>query len=150
MRCIASATFLAANLVALSLFLEKPRSWLGAATLGGSLALGIYAYTSSRVPPLAYALFALGQIVHAGHERWVWLAGHARVVFVATLMSLPNILYAVREPEKFFGRGQYNVVGTATMPATRPSSACGTAWCGGPSRQWRWPCRWLGWHRCRC
>jgi|694.fasta_scaffold06027_14 hypothetical protein len=113
MRCIASATFLAANLVALSLFLEKPRSWLGAATLGGSLALGIYAYTSSRVPPLAYALFALGQIVHAGHERWVWLAGHARVVFVATLMSLPNILYAVREPEKFFGRGQYNVVGTA-------------------------------------
>lgn len=113
MRCIASATFLAANLAALSLFLERPRGWTGPAALGGSLALGIYAYTSSRVPPLAYALFAFGQIALAGVERRAWLARHARVVAVATLVSLPNILYAVREPANFFGRGQYNVVGTA-------------------------------------
>jgi Dolichyl-phosphate-mannose-protein mannosyltransferase len=116
MRAISAATFLAANLWALSIFLQSPKGWRGPIMLGGSLALGIYAYTTSRVPPIAYALFLvvhLAIIAHRSRPQWTdWLKHHARCIGVAIVVSIPNILFAIQHPAQFFQRGSYNIRGS--------------------------------------
>jgi len=113
LRAASAGMFMAADLAALSMFVQKPYGLKGPIALGCSLAMGVYAYTSLRVPPLSYALFAAIQVATAGPSRKAWCVQHAKVVATALLVSLPNIVYAIREPGLFFGRGTYNVVGSA-------------------------------------
>jgi hypothetical protein len=112
LRGISSATFLAASLAGLSCFLRNTRGWRGPLALGAPLALGIYAYTSSRIPPLVYAVFAIVHIVSAFGERRAWFVQHLRTVIIATTISIPNIYYAVKNPVLFFFRGTYNMPGS--------------------------------------
>jgi hypothetical protein len=117
MRAISAATFLACNLWALSIFLQSPRGLRGPILLGGSLALGIYAYTTSRVPPLMYVLFVLIHLAvvfrRHRHEFSRWMIQHALTIAAAVVVSVPNILYAWHSPGQFFKRGSYNIRGDA-------------------------------------
>ncbi|MEW6077130.1 MAG: hypothetical protein AB1724_04925 [Thermodesulfobacteriota bacterium] len=116
LRGISSATFMAASLAGLSCFLQNPRGWRGPLALGTPLALGIYAYTSSRIPPLAYAVVAIIHIATAPGRRRAWFVQHLRTVIIATIVSIPNIIYAAANPLLFFCRGAYN---TPASPADR-------------------------------
>jgi hypothetical protein len=116
MRCISSATFLAASIWAMSHFLQKPSGWRGPMLAGTALALGIYAYTTSRVPPLVLIAFGVVHLLlHIIRDRSglrTWFIQYLKLGVVAVVVSIPNILHAFREPQQFLSRGSYNIRGS--------------------------------------
>ncbi len=84
---------------------------------GAVLALGTYAYTSSRVTVLAFALFGILELARAGkgsRDEGVRLARKLAGAAVGFLLVFSwNAVWAVREPATFFGRGAYVIRGGA-------------------------------------
>lgn len=81
----------------------------GGALLGGAAGLGVYAYTSCRLLPLALALWLLWRWRREPPGRSLRLGAGMASGFL--LVSIPNLFFAVQDPGVFFGRGVYAVRG---------------------------------------
>ncbi len=85
--------------------------WGSGLACGAILGLSLYGYTSCRVLPIAFAIHALGRLWCVGRERRDLLYRYAFVSAGALLVSIPNILFLVREPWLFLLRGAYATIG---------------------------------------
>jgi hypothetical protein len=84
---------------------------------GAVLALGTYAYTSSRVVVLAFALFGALELARAwrgSRDEGVLMARKLAGAAAGFLLVFSwNAAWAIRDPATFFGRGTYVVRGGA-------------------------------------
>lgn len=80
---------------------------------GAVLGLSLYAYTSCRVLPAIFVVYALIRVMRATSERPRLLRCYAFVALGAFLISLPNLWFFIRSPGEFLFRGSYVLRGGA-------------------------------------
>lgn len=102
-------------LLAFTLLLDRteqsvPRWGIGLAC-GAALGLSLYGYTSCRVLPVAFVIHALGRLWRDGGKRRDLLRRYAAVLAGALFISIPNLLFLLRQPDVFLFRGAYVVQG---------------------------------------
>jgi hypothetical protein len=100
---------------------------------GAVLGLSIYAYTSARVLPIAFVLYAACRLFRNWREKAVLLRRYGMIVAGALVVSIPNLVFFLRRPSDFLFRGSYvirgtggdwvvNTIWTALMPFYYPES----------------------------
>jgi hypothetical protein len=106
LRAISAPFFLLLSLLAVH---EADRRGTRAAHLlvGAVFGASLYAYSACRVLPLAYALHVAARAL-VRRKPFARLFEEARfTAYGFLLVSIPNILVAVRLPDEFFARGYY-------------------------------------------
>jgi len=82
------------------------------------LGLSIYAYTSARVLPVAFVLYAAFRLARKWQEKAILLRRYGAILAGAFIVSIPNMVFLVQRPKDFLNRGSYVVRGTAADLAT--------------------------------
>jgi len=78
---------------------------------GAMLGLSLYGYTSCRVLPVAFGIHALLSLRRAGVDRRDLLRRYGALAAGALVVSVPNLLFLLRQPDAFLSRGAYVVRG---------------------------------------
>jgi hypothetical protein len=109
LRAITSAFFL----LLLWLLLErteriKTARWT-ALLAGAVLGLSLYAYTSCRVLPIIFLVYAGLRLLSEPQARCELLGRYVMVIVGALIASLPNLFFLIGHPQEFFARGNYVV-----------------------------------------
>lgn len=132
LRAIAAPVFL--GLVALLLDrVERGAGRWMALSCGAVLGLGVYAYTSARVLPIAFLLYAAFRLARNWREKAILLRRYGAIVTGAIIVSIPNLVFFLQRPKDFLFRGSYvfrgtggdrviNMIWTALMPFYYPES----------------------------
>jgi hypothetical protein len=132
LRAIAAPVFL--GLFALLLDRVERGTDRGIALLCGAvLGLSIYAYTSARVLPIAFVLYAAFRLFRKWREKAALLRCYGAIVAGALVVSVPNLIFFLERPADFLFRGSYvlrgtvgdqvvNIVRTAFLPFYYPDS----------------------------
>jgi hypothetical protein len=89
---------------------STPRWGIGLAC-GAALGLSLYGYTSCRVLPVAFVIYLLGRLWLCGGKRKDHLRRYAAILAGALVISIPNLLLLIRQPDAFLSRGLYVVRG---------------------------------------
>ena len=89
-----------------------------ALSCGAVLGLSIYAYTSARVLPIAFVLYAAFRLARKWQEKAILLRRYGAILAGAFIVSIPNMVFLVQRPKDFLNRGSYVVRGTAADLAT--------------------------------
>jgi hypothetical protein len=106
LRAIAAPVFLALFAVLLDRT-ERSLSHKDGLLCGAVLGLSIYAYTSTRVLPIAFALYAAYRLIRCGGERPQLFKRYAAIAAGAFVVSIPNLLFFLQRPKDFLSRGSY-------------------------------------------
>ena len=132
LRAIAAPVFL--GLFALLLDrVERGTERKIALLCGAVLGLSIYAYTSARVLPIAFVLYAAFRLFRKWREKAALLRCYGAIVAGALVVSVPNLIFFLQRPADFLFRGSYvlrgtvgdqvvNIVRTAFLPFYYPGS----------------------------
>jgi hypothetical protein len=80
---------------------------------GAVLGLSIYAYTSARILPVAFVLYAAFRLARKWQEKAILLRRYGVILAGALVVSIPNIVFLAQRPKDFLSRGSYVVRGTA-------------------------------------
>jgi hypothetical protein len=113
LRAISAPVFLAAFTLLLDRAERRPGERREGLLCGAILGLSIYAYTSARILPIAFLLYAAQRLVRSGNGRRGRLRVYAGVMLGAFIVSVPNFLFFVNHPHEFLSRGNYVLRGTA-------------------------------------
>jgi hypothetical protein len=100
---------------------------------GAVLGLSIYTYTSARVLPIAFVLYAAFRLSRKWGERTALLRRYGAILAGAFVVSIPNLVFFLQRPGDFLFRGSYvllgtggdrvvNMIRTAFMPFYYPDS----------------------------
>jgi hypothetical protein len=81
------------------------------------LGVGVYAYTSFRVVPIAWLLLTVFRLARAKDRRAVARTA-LLVAGAAFVVSIPNVLFFFRSPSEFLSRGAYVMRGRALRNVT--------------------------------
>jgi hypothetical protein len=84
---------------------------------GAALGLSLYGYTSCRVLPIAFLIYAAGRLWRDGGKRGDLLRRYAAVLAGALFVSIPNLVLVLRQPDVFLFRGSYVVQGDILVKA---------------------------------
>ena len=139
LRAIAAPLFFVLAVLALHAAAEVSATWRAKVAAGAVLGLSFYAYSSCRVLGLAWLLFAVTRELGKPPLARSFRAALGPTLLGAAVVSIPNILFFLREPGEFFFRGYYvyrgawwwkpvNVFWTALLPFYHPRFY--TAWLG--------------------
>lgn len=135
LRAVTAPLFLLAFALALDSVERRPDDRLHAVLCGGVLGASLYGYTSARILPLAFLLYAvvtlLGSAPALRRER---LRAWALVAAGAFVVSIPNLVALLRNGKEFLARGSYvlpahlddaawNFVGSLLLPLRYPQYA---------------------------
>jgi hypothetical protein len=117
LRAIAAPVFLCA----FALLLDRVERGAGrkiALLCGAVLGLSIYAYTSARLLPAAFVLYAAFRLARKWREKAILLRRYGVILAGALVVSIPNIVFLAQHPKDFLARGSYVVRGMAADLAT--------------------------------
>jgi hypothetical protein len=126
LRAIAAPVFLGAFALLLD-HVERGAHRRIALLCGAVLGLSIYAYTSARLLPIAFVLYAAFRLSRKWGEKAALLRNYGAIVAGAFVVSIPNLLFFLHRPGDFLLRGTYvlrgtggdwvvNIIWTALMP----------------------------------
>jgi hypothetical protein len=132
LRAIAAPVFLGA----FALLLDRVERGAGrkiALLCGAVLGLSIYAYTSARLLPIAFVLYAAFRLSRNWPGKAALLRRYGAIVAGALVVSIPNLVFFFERPADFLFRGSYvlrgtagdrvvNMIWTALMPFYYPES----------------------------
>jgi hypothetical protein len=139
LRAIAAPLFFVLAFLAVDRAASVGATWRAKAAAGVVLGLSVYAYSSCRVLVLAWFLWAVAEELRKPRgERRVRAALGPTLLGIAAV-SIPNVLFLLREPGEFLFRGYYvyrggwawkvvNVFWTALLPFHHPRAY--TEWLG--------------------
>lgn len=113
LRAISAPFFLAAFALLLERAEREPANRRAALACGAVLGLSIYAYTSTRVLPVAFLVYAAIRLAPSAANRRALLRTYITLAAGAFLVSIPNLVFLVRHPHDFLVRGNYVMRGTA-------------------------------------
>jgi hypothetical protein len=113
LRAISAPFFLAAFALLLDRAERRPASRLPGIICGVVLGLSVYAYTSCRVLPLAFILYAAVRAIAHRDKRQILIRCYGTILVSALFTSIPNLLLLLRQPGEFLLRGSYVVLGNA-------------------------------------
>ena len=85
---------------------------------GAVLGLSIYAYTSARVLPVAFVLYAALRLVRSWRDKAVLFRRYGVIILGTLVVSIPNTVLLIQRPRDFLSRGSYVARGTAADMAT--------------------------------
>jgi hypothetical protein len=111
LRAITAPFFLAAFALLLDRVERRPRDRAAGLLCGAVLGLSLYGYTSARVLPIAFLVYALFRLRRERGERKPLLWRYGAVVAGTAAASIPNLLFFLQKPAAFLGRGSYVVTG---------------------------------------
>ena len=117
LRAIAAPVFLCAFALLLDR-VERGADRKIALLCGVVLGLSIYAYTSARVLPVAFVLYAAFRLARKWQEKAILLRRYGVILAGAFVVSIPNVVFLTQHPKGFLARGSYVVRGTAADLAT--------------------------------
>jgi hypothetical protein len=132
LRTIAAPVFLGVFALLLDRVERAPDRRI-ALLCGAVLGLSIYAYTSARLLPIAFVLYAAFRLSRQWRERAALLRRYGAIVAGAFAVSIPNLVFFLQRPGDFLSRGSYifhgtggdrvvNMIWTALMPFYYPES----------------------------
>ena len=132
LRAIAAPVFLGAFALLLDR-VERGADRKIALLCGAVLGLSIYAYTSARLLPIAFVLYAAFRLARNWGGKAVLLRRYGAILAAAFVVSIPNLVFFLRRPADFLFRGSYvlrgtaadrviNIVWTALMPFYYPEA----------------------------
>jgi hypothetical protein len=132
LRAIAAPVFLCAFALLLDR-VERGADRKIALLCGAVLGLSIYAYTSARVLPVAFVLYAAFRLSRKWREKAALLRPYGAILAGAFIVSVPNLVFFLLRPADFLFRGSYvlrgtagdrlvNMIWTALMPFYYPES----------------------------
>jgi hypothetical protein len=124
LRAIAVPVFLGV----FALLLDRVESGAGrkiALSSGAVLGLSVYAYTSARVLPIAFVLYAAFRLARNWREKAILLRRYGAILAGAFVVSIPNLVFFVQRPKDFLTRGDYVARGAASSLA---NLATNTMW----------------------
>jgi len=131
LRAISAPFFLCAFALLLDRVERRPRQrWSGLAC-GAVLGLSVYGYSSARVLPIAFGLFAVFRWLRREGSPSELLRRYIPVVLGAFIVSIPNLIFFFQRPGEFLMRGEYvfkgstedridNVIATILFPLHYP------------------------------
>ena len=137
LRAVTAPLFLLAFALALDSVERRPDDRLHAALCGAVLGASLYGYTSARILPLAFLLYAVVTLLF-GREpaplRRERLRAWALVAAGAFVVSIPNLVACLRHGREFLARGSYvlpghlndaawNFIGSLLLPLHYPEYA---------------------------
>jgi hypothetical protein len=132
LRAIAAPVFLGAFALLLD-HVERGAHRRIALLCGAVLGLSIYAYTSARLLPVAFVLYATFRLSRNWRGKAVLLRSYGAILAAALVVSIPNLIFFLQRPGDFLSRGTYvlrgtagdwvvNMIRTAFMPFYYPQS----------------------------
>jgi hypothetical protein len=100
---------------------------------GAVLGLSIYAYTSARLLPVAFVLYAAFRLSRNWRGKAALLRSYGAILAGALVVSIPNLIFFLQRPADFLSRGTYvlrgtggdwvvNMIRTAFLPFYYPQS----------------------------
>lgn len=100
---------------------------------GAVLGLSIYAYTSARLLPVAFVLYAAFRLSRNWRGKAALLRSYGAILAGALVVSIPNLIFFLQRPGDFLSRGSYvlrgtggdwvvNMIRTAFLPFYYPQS----------------------------
>ena len=131
LRAISAPFFLCAFALLLDRVERRPEDRIAGLASGAVLGLGIYGYTSARVLPIAFVLYVAYRLFREAGSKGSLLRRYAPIAVGAFVISIPNLIFFVRQPAAFLSRGSYvltasggarvtNVFWTALFPLYYP------------------------------
>ena len=132
LRAIAAPVFLCAFALLLDQ-VERSADRKIALLCGSVLGLGIYAYSSARLLPIAFVLYAAFRLSRNWREKAALLRRYGAILAGAFVVSIPNLVFFLQRPGDFLFRGSYvfrgtfgdrvvNMILTAVTPFYYPES----------------------------
>jgi Dolichyl-phosphate-mannose-protein mannosyltransferase len=112
LRAISAPVFTALFALLLDRVERQPPDRRSQLICGGVLGLSIYAYTSTRVLPIAFVAYAVFRLIATRNGRITSLRRYAAVAAGAFLVSIPNLIFAIHQPREFLSRGNYVFLGS--------------------------------------
>ena len=131
LRAISAPFFLCAFALLLDRVERRPEDRTAGLVCGAILGLSIYGYTSARVLPIAFVLYVLYRVVRESGSKGALLRRYGAIAAGAFVVSIPNLIFFLRQPAAFLSRGSYvlrgsgsaravNVIWTALFPIHYP------------------------------
>lgn len=139
LRAISAPFFLVLAVLAVVAAEAPTATWRSKFAAGAVLGLSVYAYSSCRVLPVAWVFWKIAGAVRTPRAERKLAATLGPTIFGIALVSIPNLLFFLREPGEFLFRGYYvyrgsfswklaNVLWTTLLPFHHPRVY--TAWLG--------------------
>jgi Dolichyl-phosphate-mannose-protein mannosyltransferase len=110
LRAIAAPVFLAAFTLLLDRSERHPDARADA-VCGVVLGLSIYSYTACRVLPIAFVVYGVIRLLSRPQNRKLLTGSYRTIVGWAFAVSVPNLLFLIKQPAGFLTRGNYVLVG---------------------------------------
>jgi hypothetical protein len=136
LRAVTAPLFLLAFALALDSVERRPDDRLHAALCGAILGASLYGYTSARILPIAFVLYAAMTLLQKEPAalRRERLRAWGLVAAGALVVSIPNLVACLRNGKEFLARGAYvlpghlndaawNFVGSLLLPLRYPEYA---------------------------
>jgi hypothetical protein len=95
----------------------KESRWIALAA-GAMLGLSLYSYTSCRVLPIIFLLYAGLRVLQDRQNRSGLLGCYGYTLAGAFIFSIPNLIFLVRFPQEFLFRGSYSIPQEAGLKIT--------------------------------
>ncbi len=132
LRTIAAPVFFLLALLAIEAAGAPGATWRPNAAAGALLGLSVYAYSACRVLPLAWLAATLVREGRKPRAERALRASLLPALAAMAAVSIPNVLFFLREPSEFLSRGYYvfrggalwkaaNVLFTALVPFHLPA-----------------------------
>lgn len=132
LRTVAAPVFFLLALLAIEAAGAPRATWRPKAAAGGILGLSVYAYSACRVLPLAWLAATLVRELRKPRGARALKPALLPALLAMAAVSIPNILFLLREPDEFLSRGYYvyrggalwkaaNVLYTALVPFHLPA-----------------------------
>jgi hypothetical protein len=107
LRAICSPFFLAAFTLLLDRAERRPNDRAAGLLCGAVLGLSIYGYTSNRALAIAFVGYAAFRLIRQWKTEVRLARLYSTIALGALVVSIPNLLFFLRQPRDFLFRGSY-------------------------------------------